>query len=438
MLTLDGGMTEALEDVVSTVFGVEGSGAMFWRVVTGDPSLLMVSANTYNRVDDVLSYGQQVIGVRWDDVPASGISLIVPALAGPFRTNLGFSTDGGCTQVRVRGYDRFGSLEAERTLNVKPYTWRQLNQLFRSVFPNLITDPDTVPVSESLHRFEVEGVGGKVVVYTSIIDNVTNDGSYMLGQWVGGTGDRVWLPGAAFTRGVNNSQWRSDVVAMNLSGAADTAEFTYYPSGGDNSGALDSRGIDMAEDEAVFQGNILNDFFELIPPAVGSLDSASGRYLYWMRTYTEEPGEIGFITYGQAVPPHGEKNTITVGGEARIYGFSWDDHTRSNLILQNTLADVSGNLLPVDVRVELLDKQGVQAHQRSYSLRPGEYLQHNGFLRDYGVGWIHDGALRVVVFGTPDAGQVGGVLAVISEVNGAATPGTNDGRLLTAGIVPYR
>jgi len=69
------------------------------------------------------------------------------------------------------------------------------------------------------------------------------------------------------------------------------------------------------------------------------------------------------------------------------------------------------------------------------SLRAGEYLQHNGFIGDYGIGAISGAALRVVVTDAPPETVSGGVLATVSEVNGAALDGTNDGRLLPAEVV---
>ncbi len=184
--------TLTLEDVVATVFGVQGSGAISWRVVEGDPDGLLVNANTYNRVDAVRRYGQQMPGVRWNDAAPAGSRVLVPALAGRYRTNLGFATDGDCSVVVVRGYDRSSSARrAARPSAVQPWSWTQLNSLFRSVFPNLIPDPDTVPEADSLHRFEVIGVDGRVVAYTSIIDNATSDGSYMVGQVAGRRGRPV-------------------------------------------------------------------------------------------------------------------------------------------------------------------------------------------------------------------------------------------------------
>jgi hypothetical protein len=359
----------------------------------------------------------------------------VPALAGPYRTNLGFATDGECTEVRIRAVDRTGGVQAERTVDTEPHSWQQLNKLFRREFRGLIADPETVALADSLHRFEVVGVDGRVVAYTSIIDNVTSDGSYLLSQRSGSVGTTPWLPGAAFVRGVNDSQWRSDLMIFNLAAGADSTAVGYYPSDTDNGGDLSSETVELATEEGSFQGNILRELFGLRPPAVGSLGVAVAEGLLWMRTYTEEPGEDGFITYGQAIPPFRAGDTMYEAIEGRVVGVTVDDRTRANLILQNTAADADGALLPVTVRVDVLDRSGATVHQESYPLRAGEYLQHNGFIVDYGLGAISVGALRIVVTDAPLERSSGGVLASVSEVNGATLEGTNDGRLIPAQVV---
>ena len=434
-LTIDADRTELLEDVVSATFGSSGSGAIFWRVVTGDESGLLVSANTFNRVDDVKRYGVYVPGVRWSQASTAGTSLFVPALAGRFRTNLGFSTDGDCTSVTVRAIDRSGVVREERSIAVEPYTWQQLNKLFRREFPALLANPDTAAVADSLHRFEVVGVDGKIVAYSAVIDNLTNDGSYMLSQRPGSKGGRPWLPGAAVTSGVNGSQWRSDVMVFSLADSADTAEFTFFPSKADNSGDLEGRSLALGSGEGAFQGNMLSEMFTLQPPAAGSFNVTAARSLLWMRTYSEEPTDGGLTTYGLAIPPFGDQDLIAAGSEGRISGFSSNGRTRSNLILQNTQADGAGVLIPAEIRVDVIDSQGTVVHQQSYQLRPGEYLQKNGFIDRYGLGSIVAGTLRVVPTGAVPEGATGGVAAMVSEVNGADLPGTNDGRLIPAAIL---
>ena len=430
--------TLALEDAVASVFGVSGSGAIFWRVVGGDPDRLLVSANTYNRVDAVRRYGQQIPGVRWGDAAHAATHVQVPALAGRYRTNLGFATGADCTVVAVTGFDRSGALVAQRTLAVQPWSWVQLNSLFERVFPGLLPDPANTPVAESLHRFQINGVDGPVVGYTSIIDNTTNDGSYMLGQ-VAGSGDDQWLPGAAVISGANDSRWRSDVVAMNPSGGAITTEVFFYPSGQDNGGPLDVEAVPLAAGESAFEGNILVELFGYAPPAVGSLEVAADAGvapLLWMRTYTEEPAPGGgTVTYGQTILPSTGAGTVAPGIQGRIAGFSHDEGTRANLILQNTHTAGDGSRLPSDVSVEVLAADGTVLHEQSYALLPGEYRQHNRFLDDYGVGPVTNASLRVTLVGEPGAGETGGVDAMVSEVNGNVVAGTNDGRLVRADVV---
>jgi len=428
------GETRTLEDVVATVFGLQGSGAISWRVIGGDSAGLVVNANTFNRVDGVRRYGQQVPGVAWDSTAPAGSRVLTPALAGRYRTNLGFATDGDCSVVVVRGYDRGSTLVAQRTVPVQPWSWIQINSLFRVAFPNLIPNPDTVPEGESLHRFEVVGVNGRVTAYTSIIDNATSDGSYMVGRVPDG-GDGEWLPGAAVISGANNSNWRSDVVVVNTSGLATSMDVAFYPANEDNGGPPIRWNVPLAIGESLFMEDILSELFGFAPPAVGSLfiSSAATQPLLWMRTYTEEPDTGGeLVTYGQAILPRTTAATVTPGADGRVAGFSHDATTRSNLILQNTRADAGGVRLSSNIRIELLAADGSLLHEQTYTLLPGEYRQINRFVAGYGVGPVQGASLRVTVLDASGGGETGGVDAMVSEVNGNTVAGTNDSRLIRA------
>ena len=195
------------------------------------------------------------------------------------------------------------------------------------------------------------------------------------------------------------------------------------------------RSIDLDSGAGTFLGNILGNLFALAPPAAGSLEVAAAQSLLWMRTYSEELGDGGLMTYGLAVPPFSEQDLVAAGTEGRIFGFTSNDRTRSNLILQNTLVDSAGDLLPVSVRIDVIDNQGTVVHQKTYQLRPGEYLQKNDFIDRFGVGPIVAGTLRVVLTGGVPEGATRGVAAMVSEVNGADLPGTNDGRLIPATVL---
>jgi bacillopeptidase F len=434
-LTVQPDQTAAFDDVVNTVFGITGSGAIHWAVVSGDAAGLLVSANTYNRVDAGHRFGQQIPGVRWSDVSPEGTSVWLPALAGSYRSNLGFATDETCTTVTIRGYDRIGLQVAMRVLDVQPLTWIQLNGIFRNVFPGLIGDPDAVTVAESVHRFEVVGENGRVVAYTSIIDNQTNDGSYMLGQVPAGGLQFSWLPGAAKISGANESRWRSDVIVMHVGGSNDATNFGFFPPGANPAGSVDTASVALSPGESAVEEDILGGLFSYQPPAVGSLLTvsplASGG-LVWMRTYTEEPVAGGVVrTYGQAIGPRRQEAMVTTTIEGRIPGFSHNPVTRSNLILQNTrYAD--GEYQASTVRVEVLAADGTSLAQHDYALAPGEYRQHNRFLDDYGIARLDAGTAVVTILDQPIQGETGGVDAMVSEVNGNTSDGTNDGRLIRA------
>ncbi len=434
-LTVQPDQTAAFEDVVNTVFGITGSGAIHWAVVSGDAAGLLVSANTYNRVDASHRFGQQIPGVRWSDVSPEGTSVWLPALAGPYRSNLGFATDETCTTVTIRGYDRIGLQVAARVLDVQPLTWIQLNGIFRNVFPGLIGDPDAVTVAESVHRFEVVGENGRVVAYTSIIDNQTSDGSYMLGQLPAAGLQPSWLPGAAKISGANDSRWRSDVIVMHVGGSTDATNFGFFPPGANPAGSVDTAAVALGPGESAVEEDILGGLFSYQPPAVGSLLAvsplASGG-LVWMRTYTEEPVAGGVTrTYGQAIGPRRQEAMVTASSEGRICGFSHNQTTRSNLILQNTRS-ADGEYLASTVRVDVLGPDGRLLHRQDYALAPGEYRQHNRFIDDYGIARLEAGTAVVTILDQMIPGEIGGVDAMVSEVNGNVSAGTNDGRLIRA------
>jgi hypothetical protein len=260
----------------------------------------------------------------------------------------------------------------------------------------------------------------------------------MLGQVPGGA-DAQWLPGAALMQGDNQSDWRSDVVAMSTAGASAAADVSFFPAGQDNRGTPDQRNLPMEVGESVVVSNVLAELFGYSPPAVGSLEMAmSGAApLVWMRTYSEEPdGGGGTVTFGQAILPRRPSDLVPAGGSAVVSGFSHDASTRANLILQNARAAADGTHLASDVLVELLAADGSFLRDWTYSLRPGEYQQYNRFIDDYGIGEVQHASLRVTVLDQAESGETGGVDAMVSEVNGNTVSGTNDGRLIRATVLP--
>jgi hypothetical protein len=342
-------------------------------------------------------------------------------------------------QLRVR--DRSGNLRHESNVPVEPLSWIQLDDVFHGILGGLLADPAATPAPESLHTIEVTGLDGSVLAYASIIDNVSNDGSFMLGQRPDVGTAELWLPTAAQTSGLNGSYWRSDLILVGPPSSV-TVEIAFFPAGSENGGEVERREVTLPGTSAIVLEDVLGTTFAIPTPAVGSLrlsPATGGTVLAWMRTYTEEADPAaGLVTYGQPVAPFGATPAVRDGGEGAVHGFSHVDKTRSNLVLQNTRSDAAGTLLPSTVLAELLDRNGTPRVFTSIALGPGEYLQTNAFVVAWGLEDLPEGALRLSLSadGLPAAG--GGVIAAVSEVNGNTIPGTNDGRLLPAEPVPPR
>jgi hypothetical protein len=436
--TVGAGQTLTLADVVSTVFGVTGSGAIFWQVPVEDEGRLLVSANTFNRVDAVKRLGQQVPGQLWTAASGSGTSLYAPALANRYRTNLGFSTDSTCTRVVVRAYDRLGIARAERTVDIPVLSWFQFDDLFGKVFVELLPAPGTVPLAESVYRFEVVGQNGKIVAYTSIVDNASNDASFFLAQSSSAVGPEVWLLSAAYQPGANGSQWRSDLLLMSLSNAGFSSQLA-FAGGGDNSAAPAWHAVPLGAQESQLREKVLSETLSLSPPVAGSLrlqTPAGSAALAFMRTYSEEQDPVkGAITLGQAVVPLKKEDAVGGANEGRIYGFSDDAGQRSNLLLQNIRTDVTGRLIPSSALVEVFGSDGAPLASHTYALAAGEYLQINKFMGTYGLASVASASLRLTLVDDAVRIYAGGFLAMVAEVNGNTLPGTNDSRLLRAEVV---
>jgi hypothetical protein len=427
--------TLTLEDVVGGLLGTQGSGALYWTVVAGDASKVLVSGYTYNQVDGGGRYGEEVPGVRWAEVAAPGTAEVAPAAAGRFRTNVGFATDQSCTRVMVRVFDRTGLMRANRELAVAPTSSMQLNDLFGRVFPDLLPSPSTVGLADSLHRVEITGIDGRVVAYSSIIDNNSNDASTMLARAASGASE-AWLPTVALLPGLGGSRWHSDLLLLNAGAGDDSVEAAVFGSGGATLGD-GTRTVATPSGAAVALEDVLFEPFGMLAPALGSLrlrQGAGSRVLAWLRTYTLD-SLLTTGTYGQTVAPVAIDDAVRTGDESRIPGVSQSQAVRSNLVLQNVRVGPSAKLLPSRVVVDVLLADGTLAATRSYSLAPGEYHQHNRFLVDYGLPQAVGATLRVRLSSPLEPGSRGGVVALATVVDGNTLAGTNDSRTIPARVV---
>lgn len=424
--------TRTFPDVVATLFAREASGALYWLVLAGDESAVLVSAAAYNRSPDGGRYGTDVPGVRWTDVAPPGVSQSTLALAGQFRTNLAIATDAACTGAKVRIFNRRGTLRAAETFAIPPASYLQLDDLFVRPFPGLLPDPAGAGLLDGLHRVEVEGIGGQLVAATSIVDNGTNDPTTFLATTPGARA--LWLPTAAATPGLNGSQWSSDLFLVNP-GDVDT-DVVLELNTSEGAGASEPVLVSLPAGQATALADVVRSAFTTAAPTSGSIHVVSSQpLLAWMRTSTPAGGgPAGGATFGQGTGAVPDGAALDVGGEARIAGFSHGPSRRSNLILQNTRLDATGAPAATTVVVDVLLADGTLTASSSYSLSPGEYRQHNRFIQSYGLPEISGATLRLRLAddGTPSSG---GLVALVTEVEGNTLPGTNDSRTIAAHLV---
>jgi hypothetical protein len=171
---VDGGDTEAIDNIVETLFHLEAFGAL--RVTCATQELL-VTSRVYSRgvgLDDRDSVGQDFAAVPADfaiglneTAQVLGVYQTVPAVSSELRFNYGFvETTGHIAVVRVTATAGNGDFLASEELQVRE--WSQRQAAFADHFPLVSTDNARL-------TFEVVAGSGEVIGYGSAITNGSQD-----------------------------------------------------------------------------------------------------------------------------------------------------------------------------------------------------------------------------------------------------------------------
>ncbi len=173
-VSIAAGDTEAIENVVESLFGVQVFGALR---VTCATAKLQVTSRVYSADEgqgERDSLGQEFVGV-----PASfaigtgeksqilGIDQTQPAESSACRYNFGFvETAGHSANVRVSVYDGNNAFQGSKDFNVREWSQRQV--AFKDHFP-------AVSTLNSRLELEVVSGAGRVIAYGSMVANGTQD-----------------------------------------------------------------------------------------------------------------------------------------------------------------------------------------------------------------------------------------------------------------------
>jgi len=171
--TLEPGEAVRFDDVVLSVFDiVDGFGAL---AVVSDSRDLFIFSRTYNDAD-IGTFGTAVPGVNEKDLieDSTRKRLLFFTEDGGFRSNIAFQNGIG-SNLRVK-WERFladGTLVESGTTDLKPYSNTQLNAVYKN----------EAPAEAAYMDVWTDDVGGKFMVFSSVIDNGTSDGTVVQPQW---------------------------------------------------------------------------------------------------------------------------------------------------------------------------------------------------------------------------------------------------------------
>jgi len=155
-----------LSDVVAQL-GMVGSGSI---EIHSDRPLLASSRTLNSGVDG--TFGLFLDGVAAEAAADGGDTVWLPQLRQDqaFRTNIGLLNSGDVdARVRIFLYDKSGNELVSRWRTLIPYAWMQLQEPFARLAERSDIDSGSA-------RVEVAS-GHGVIVYASVIDNATNDGT---------------------------------------------------------------------------------------------------------------------------------------------------------------------------------------------------------------------------------------------------------------------
>ena len=172
-ITIPGGGMRIINDVIGWIDpGTFGSGSI--SIVSN--GTLIITSRTYNQFAvgaicfPVGTMGQALGGVLTNGGLSAGQTGWIPNLIENnfFRSNIGYTNTGTTTaSLTVRLYNGDGVFLGSYNVNLAPGQWKQASQPFRDM-------PGYVWLDAGSAKITVNS-GSGVVVYGSVIDNITND-----------------------------------------------------------------------------------------------------------------------------------------------------------------------------------------------------------------------------------------------------------------------
>ncbi len=418
-VSVDGGSTTALDDVVRKWFGIgslgeSSNGSLIIEPLQSDGKVspvlsttTAVSSRTYNAsLNGTL--GQFIPGLpfasfitKTGNAASSLLSLQQLSQSSAYRTNLGvLESSGKSASVLVSVFDALGLKVLDLPLSLRGGEQRQLNGFLAERGLTLPNGRIEVGVTDG---------DGKVTTYASVVDNSTGDPFLVFGVPIGGTGaKRFVVPGVADLAG-ENASWRSDVRLFNPTTLPQIATLTFYPTGDPTHSSVKTTTLNPGEVQAL--DGVLQSLFGLTNTG-GALHVTTPvdiPLVVTARTYDQRPGG----TVGQFVPAVTPTEAASLGGRSlQILQTEESARFRTNV----GIAEMTGQPAVVEIEVHLPDSKITPVVR--VSLAANEFRQLP-LLANLNLGALYN--TRVTVRVVEGEGRVTAYGSVIDKATGDPT-----------------
>jgi hypothetical protein len=170
------GQMMVMDDVLQSLFGMQGAGGAL-RITTATDTALIPAARTYLKRDSG-TYGQFIAAATVENTAGVGtdaLRILQVEESDRFRTNVGLTEVTGqpaTLEISVALPNR--KVAAVTQVDLRPNEYRQINGLLRMMG---LDDAYNANVT-----VRVIGGAGRVMAYGSVIDNLTQDPTYVMAQ----------------------------------------------------------------------------------------------------------------------------------------------------------------------------------------------------------------------------------------------------------------
>jgi len=361
-LTLAARESIEYHDVLDSVF--EASGAATLRVESDSPVVTVsrtfndTPSGTYGQfmraLPDRYAIGERVVG-----------HLLMLEESTDFRTNIGLTNLGDQTATaEVEFFTADGASLGVKVIKVPGRGGTQKNRIIRGLTSSAVEGVRAT--------VRVLTPGGRIMAYASVIDNQTNDPTYVE-PIVNAFQQDLNLPAAAKVRGAGSSNWVTDIVVSNLESTTVTASVERWQR--DHSGGYpDTAELVLAPQQSFVIRDVLTTLFATDGAAALTVHGSRGLMAVG-RTYNDTPsGSFGHSLPGLDVTGDNLLRGGQVGHLLQLEE-SGAGGRRTNIGLVNTAA------LPVEVELKFFNAAGAVLGILDRDLPANGFVQLDRVLR---------------------------------------------------------